>query len=88
MPERAGALAPDAWNYTPGGYPVLKKWLGYREQGSTDLSNLQRSRPLPRSRDVSPLSCIFKRRWMRATARFTGAPMTGADQETSLPSIE
>ena len=25
-------VPPDVWNYTLGGYPVLKKWLSYREQ--------------------------------------------------------
>lgn len=26
-------VPPDVWNYTFGGYQVLKKWLSYREQG-------------------------------------------------------
>jgi hypothetical protein len=25
-------VPPDVWNYTLGGYQVLKKWLSYREQ--------------------------------------------------------
>jgi hypothetical protein len=26
-------VPPEVWNYTLGGYQVLKKWLSYREQG-------------------------------------------------------
>jgi hypothetical protein len=63
------------WEYTIGGYQVIKKWLSYREREILGRSRWTKRAPLRISRGASPLSCLLGRSWM-PTTRWSKKPLT------------
>jgi len=66
------ANVPEAvWTYQLGGYPVLKKWLSYRQADR---------------RDNKPLS-TDERRWLRSIVQRVAAPLALNDELDRIYSL-
>jgi hypothetical protein len=65
------------WNYTLGGYQVLKKWLSYRESALLGRpSPATKPNNSPTTSAASPPSSLCTRNWMRTMGRVFDATMS------------